>query len=111
MKLMVEVAGEVDAPPEQVLALVVRKTGFRRDGDLAWSQGGWWYRGEYRVTAAPGGSTLVHRVYNVAKSPVWTVALANRLFIGFGERTRAGVGALLAEVGDELGCAARLKRS
>ncbi|AXB49153.1 hypothetical protein [Amycolatopsis albispora] len=105
---MVEVAGVVEAPPERVLAAVARDTGWRRDGDTVWAQGGWWYRGEYLVSPAAGGSRVVHRVFNVARSPVWTVALANRLFIGFRERTRDGVGALLARVGEELGCAARL---
>ncbi|QFU92813.1 hypothetical protein [Amycolatopsis sp. YIM 10] len=107
---MVEVAGVVEAPPERVLAAVVRATGWRRDGDRAWVQGGWWYRGEYLVEPAAGGSRVVHRVFNVARSPVWIVALANRLFLGFGERTREGVGELLARIGDELGCAARLEK-
>lgn len=105
---MVEVAGVAEAPPEQVLAVVLRETGWQLDGDRAWVQGGWWYRGEYLVEPAAGGSRVVHRVFNVARSPLWTVALANRLFIGFRERTREGVGDLLARIGGELGCAARL---
>ncbi|MBN6037540.1 hypothetical protein [Amycolatopsis sp. 195334CR] len=108
MKLLVEVAGVVEAPPERVLGAVVRATGWRVDGDLVWAQGGWWYRGEYLVEPVAGGSRVVHRVFTVARSPVWTVALANRLFLGFGERTRAGVAELLARIGDELDCVARL---
>ena len=108
VKLLVEVAGVVEAPPERVLGAVVRATGWRVDGDRAWAQGGWWYRGEYLVEPVAGGSRVVHRVFTVARSPVWAVALANRLFLGFGARTRAGVAELLARIGDELDCAARL---
>lgn len=107
---MVEVAGVVEAPPERVLDAVVEATGWRREGGKAWAQGGWWYRGEYLVEPVQGGARVVHRVFNVARSPMWTVALANRLFIGFRARTRDGVAALLARIGDELGCAARVEK-
>jgi hypothetical protein len=50
-------------------------------------QGGWWYRGEYALTCTPGGTQLTHRVVNAARQPLWFVGLANRFFIGFGERT------------------------
>jgi len=31
------------------------------------SQGGWWYRGEYRVTADLDGATLEHVIVNIAQ--------------------------------------------
>lgn len=32
------------------------------------TQGGWWYRGEYRVVPDEFGSNLEHRIYNVART-------------------------------------------
>jgi hypothetical protein len=63
-------------------------------------QGHWWYRGE--ISAAPG-PVVTYRVFNIARSPTWVVALANRLFIGYrrtveqaATRTAAGIEAQLA---------------
>ncbi|HET6705271.1 hypothetical protein, partial [Amycolatopsis sp.] len=62
-------------------------------------QGGWWYRGEYRVTADPVGARVEHRVVNAASRGRWGVPLANRFFVGFRQEVSAGVGRLLADLG------------
>ncbi|GIG66220.1 hypothetical protein [Phytomonospora endophytica] len=74
------------------------------------AQGGWWYRGEYTVSPAEDdGTILTLRVYNVAgPGSRWAVPLANRFFRGFDDRTRAGFGAMLSELGGRLGCETRL---
>ncbi|GII84699.1 hypothetical protein Ssi03_26890 [Sphaerisporangium siamense] len=78
------------------------------DGFVA-AQGGWWYRGEYRLEPHPEGSRLVHRVFNVARRGRWAVPMANRFFIGFEARGRTGMSGLLARVGERLGCGTRLE--
>ncbi|GAA0925602.1 hypothetical protein [Nonomuraea longicatena] len=57
--------------------------------------------------AAPSGSRLTHSVYNVAQRMRWAVPLANRFFVGFGDRTRDGFAEGLRDLAAELGCAAR----
>ncbi|WP_202638773.1 hypothetical protein [Bailinhaonella thermotolerans] len=71
-------------------------------------QGGWWYRGEYALTAVPGGTRVSHRVRNVASRARWAVPLANRFFAGFEAATRAAFAALLTRVGDRLSAPTRL---
>lgn len=67
-------------------------------------EGGWWYRGEYTVTPiAPSRARVELRVFNVARTARWGVALANRGFVGFADRTRADFAALLADVAADLG--------
>lgn len=107
-QLIAEVAGVIAAPVEQVWPVLVDSTPRTELGEhsLAY-QGDWWYRGEWSVTTDPEGTRLVHRVYNVAGN-YWAVALANRLFIGFGERTRRSFADALKRVGKRLGCATRL---
>jgi hypothetical protein len=107
-QLITEVAGVIAAPVERVWPVLVEATPRTELGEhsLAY-QGGWWYRGEWSVTADPEGTRLVHRVYNVAGN-YWAVALANRLFIGFRERTRRSFAEGLARIGKQLGCATRL---
>ncbi|MDS0136434.1 hypothetical protein H5970_26785 [Amycolatopsis sp. CM201R] len=61
-------------------------------------QGGWWYRGEYRVTADPAGARVEHRVVNAASWGRWGVPLANRFFFGFRKEVTRGFGRLLAEL-------------
>ncbi|NUP66758.1 MAG: hypothetical protein HOW71_31805 [Nonomuraea sp.] len=70
-------------------------------------QGGWWYRGEWSVEPHSKGALLVHRVFNVAQRARWAVPLANRLFIGLAENTRAAFMAKLTQMGRRLGCSAR----
>ncbi|GAA3250048.1 hypothetical protein [Nonomuraea helvata] len=107
-RLITEVAGVIAAPVEEVWPVLVQRVPSTELGEhsLAY-QGGWWYRGEWSVTADPEGTRLVHRVYNVAGNH-WAVALGNRLFIGFRERTRRGFAEGLAHIGTQLGCATRL---
>ncbi|GGO22786.1 hypothetical protein [Microbispora bryophytorum] len=76
--------------------------------DLLAAQGGWWYRGEYRLAPDPSGTLLVHQVRNVAERLRWGVPLANGFFRGLGPRTRDGFAVLLDRVGAELGCQVRL---
>ncbi|HEY1180397.1 MAG TPA: hypothetical protein VGF17_29935 [Phytomonospora sp.] len=73
------------------------------------AQGGWWYRGEYTVSPAEdGGTILTLRVCNVAgRGSRWAVPLANGFFRGFADRTREGFDAMLAGLGERLGCATR----
>ena len=95
-KLLYEVSGIVAAPPEAVAPLLPRTV-----------QGGWWYRGEHLALPHPEGTRYVHRVYNVAQWWRWGVPLANRLFVGYHEKLRAGMRVGLAELGTRLGCATR----
>ncbi|MFF4416114.1 hypothetical protein ACFYY8_26615 [Streptosporangium sp. NPDC001559] len=71
-------------------------------------QGGWWYRGEHTVEPHPEGTLLTHRVFNVAERGRWAVSLANRFFVGLGDRTRNGFAEGLRRLGLELGCGTRL---
>lgn len=71
-------------------------------------QGGWWYRGEWSVTPHPQGALLTHRVFNIAQRASWGVPLANRLFIGFRDKTRDGFIESLTRMGNRLGCPTRL---
>ncbi|MDT7803255.1 MAG: hypothetical protein QOI78_6688 [Actinomycetota bacterium] len=73
-------------------------------------QGGWWYRGEYRVTADPAGARVEHRVVNVASRGRWGVPLANRFFLGFRARTAVAFAQLLEELGRPDGPDALLAR-
>ncbi len=102
MKLMHEFTGDVHAPPSRVEdRLRARLPGFGRVRPGVYAlQGGWWYRGEYHVQPLPsGGTRLVHRIYNVAgPGSRWAVPLANRMFIGFAEKTGAGFRRLLADL-------------
>lgn len=81
----------------------------RERGTIA-AQGGWWYRGEYTVSAAEdGGTILTLRVYNVAKAGSrWAVPLANNFFRGFDTRTREGLRGIVGDVAERLGCESRL---
>ncbi|GAA3079323.1 hypothetical protein [Streptosporangium carneum] len=72
------------------------------------AQGGWWYRGEYTVEPHPEGTLFVHRVFNVAARGRWAAPLANRLFVGFGGKTRSGFADGLRLIGRELDCGTRL---
>ncbi|MGA5764592.1 hypothetical protein [Nonomuraea bangladeshensis] len=107
-RLVTAVAGVVTAPVERVWPLLRRQVPAKEVGEhfLAY-QGGWWYRGEWTVTAHPEGTRVDHRVYCVA-GPFWAVALANRLFIGFGARTRRAFGDGLAAIAHQTGGSARL---
>ena len=108
MKALAEVSGVVARPPAEVFEDVRRRvTGggypMRTEVDAERGflavQGGWWYRGEYRVTADPGGARVEHRVVNAATWGRWGVPLANRFFLGFRARTAAAFARMLEELG------------
>ncbi|MFF3071529.1 hypothetical protein [Kitasatospora sp. NPDC057936] len=108
---MIVLTDTVDASADRVLDLIARTfsgvVGLdparaeidREQGRFAY-QGGWWYRGEYEVTAEAGRTRVTHRVFNVAgRGSRWAVPLANKFFFGFRERTEAGFRELLHEAG------------
>jgi hypothetical protein len=81
-------AGEIHANPADVYAAIKRRltppapdvTGFTADDahHLLIVQGGWWYRGEYRVLPSPGGSRIEHELVNVAQVAHWAGPIAGR---------------------------------
>ena len=62
-------------------------------------QGGWWYRGEYRVTADPDGSRLELTLVNVAQPAHWAGPLTGRAVL---RGTPAAFERLVAEIGRDL---------
>jgi hypothetical protein len=107
VKTLAEASGVVARPPAEVFERLRRKLGgghpmrmeVDRERGFVAVQGGWWYRGEYRVTTHPAGSRVEHRVVNAASRGRWGVPLANRFFVGFRTEVIAGFGRLLAELG------------
>ncbi|WP_410589520.1 hypothetical protein [Amycolatopsis sp. lyj-23] len=107
MKTLAEASGVVARPPEEVFERLRLKLSsghpMRMDVDSARGfvavQGGWWYRGEYRVTADPAGARVEHRVVNAASWGRWGVPLANRFFVGFRGKVATGFGRLLEDLG------------
>lgn len=93
-KLLFEVAGVIEAPPEKIAPYLPAPV-----------QGGWWYRGEYAAEDHPLGTRVVHRVFNVAERGAWAVPLANRLFLGYRANLDRGLTTRLAEIAAELGVA------
>ncbi|WP_409494887.1 hypothetical protein [Amycolatopsis sp. cmx-11-12] len=109
---MVEVAGVVPAPADEVFARIAGtlrgqpyNPHFEVDAERRFvaQQGGWWYRGEYTVEEDPAGARVTHRVYNVASRGRWAVPLANRFFVGFAERTREGFDRMMGDLTKEAG--------
>ena len=68
-------------------------------------QGEWWYRGVTTVEPDPRGSTVVHRVCNVAPGHGWAVRFVSRGPLAAVPRTFAET---LRRLGERLGVAARL---
>jgi len=107
VKALAEASGVVARPPGEVFDRLrgllsggghpMRMDVDRERGFVA-VQGGWWYRGEYRVTPDPAGARVEHRVVNAASRGRWGVPLANRFFVGFRARTAAGFARLLEEL-------------
>jgi hypothetical protein len=108
VKTLAEASGVVARPPAEVFERLRRKLAggaypLRMDVDREHGfvavQGGWWYRGEYRVTADPAGARVEHRVVNAATRGRWGVPPANRFFVGFRRKVAAGFADLLRELG------------
>jgi hypothetical protein len=107
MKTLAEASGVVARPPAEVFEAVLRRltggghpmrTEVDRERGFVAVQGGWWYRGEYRVTADPAGARVEHRVVNAATWVRWGVPLANRFFLGFRARTSVAFARMLEEL-------------
>jgi hypothetical protein len=65
-------------------------------------QGGWWYRGAVRLTAHPDGSQVTRTISNIASArSAWLVRLVHRQDPA---QLRAAHDALLAALGERLGC-------
>ncbi|MEV6640493.1 hypothetical protein [Amycolatopsis sp. NPDC051371] len=119
MKTLAEASGIVARPPGELFEEVRRRvTGgypMRTEVDAERGflavQGGWWYRGEYRVTADPAGSRVEHRVVNAATWGRWGVPLVNRFFLGFRARTAAAFARMLEELGQAGGHGPDLTRT
>lgn len=74
--VLLELEREVDASPSEVFDLLVprlapadghTKFAVYPDSFTAVMQGDWWYRGEYRVIAVPGGARVSYTVVNKAR--------------------------------------------
>ncbi|MEV6877592.1 hypothetical protein [Amycolatopsis sp. NPDC051128] len=107
MKTLAEASGVVARPPGEVFEELWRRvtgggypmrTEVDRDRGFLAVQGGWWYRGEYRVTADPAGTRVEHRVVNAASWGRWAVPPANRFFVGFRARTALAFARMLEEL-------------
>jgi hypothetical protein len=102
-------AGEIHADPAEVYAAIKWRltppdpdvSGFTADDDqgLLIVQGGWWYRGEYRVLPSPGGSRIEHELVNVAQAAHWAGPIAGRKSI---KQSAHVFGRLLTELAVEL---------
>ncbi len=119
VKALAEASGVVARPPAEVFEEVRRRvtgggypmrTEIDRDRGFLAVQGGWWYRGEYRVTPDPAGARVDHRVVNAASWGRWGVPLANRFFLGFRSRTAVAFARMLDELGRPDGPEAVLAR-
>jgi hypothetical protein len=108
-KLLVEVAGLIDAPVEQVWPELRSTIGATEtEGTTLAHQGGWWYRGEWSAEPDGAGTRVTHRVINVAQWLRWMVPLANRFFIGFEEETRTGFERGINTIAERLATTARV---
>ena len=119
-------AGHLDAAPDQVFAALVERMqeapGVAVDtaGHEVVQQGGWWYRGEYRVMAEPAdptataadgtgaeadaaaaasGTRLEFEIVNVAPSWHWAGPIAGRTVLA---NAPYGFHALLSDIEAEL---------
>ena len=81
-------AGTVSAAPDAVFAEVLRRVApaSPEGGNLSTDpvrrlivvQGGWWYRGEWRITADGTGSRIEYEIVNVAEPAHWAGPLTGR---------------------------------
>ena len=68
-------------------------------------QGEWWYRGVTSVEPGPGGSRVVHRVFNVAEKNGWVVRFVSR---GPLNAAPASFAEIVHGLGEQLGVATRV---
>jgi hypothetical protein len=68
-------------------------------------QGEWWYRGVTSVEPGPGGSRVVHRVFNVAEKNGWAVRFVSR---GPLNAAPASFAEIVHGLGEQLGVATRV---
>lgn len=113
-------AGHLDADPASVFAALLQRMqgapGVAVDADAREiaQQGGWWYRGEYRVMAEPAehgaeagaeggaaasGTRLEYEIVNVAQSWHWAGPIAGRKVLA---DAPYGFHALLSDIEAEL---------
>jgi hypothetical protein len=102
-------AGEIHADAADVYAAIKRRltppdpdvSSFTVDDAqrLLIVQGGWWYRGEYRVLPSDGGSRIEHELVNVAQGAHWAAPLVGRKSIS---QSAHVFGRLLTELAAEL---------
>jgi hypothetical protein len=103
-------AGTVPAAPDRVFeSLLARVSPMSPEGGnlsadpiarLVAVQGGWWYRGEYRVSADPAGSRLELTIVNVAAPAHWAGPITGRSVL---RASPAVFERLVADLGRELG--------
>jgi hypothetical protein len=79
-----EDVGVVEAPPDQVCAILQdlfgtspASTMARHDGERCSCrvEGAWWYRGEYFVNVHTRGALVTYRVSNIAQKRRWLVPI------------------------------------
>ena len=102
-------AGQIHAEPTVVYEAIKRRltppdpdvTRFLADDAdrLLIIQGGWWYRGEYRVLESPDGSRIEHELVNVAGPLHFFGPIAGRKSIA---QSAHVFGRLLTELAAEL---------
>ena len=99
-------AGTVSGAPDAVFAEVLRRVapGSPEGGHLSSDpvrrlvvvQGGWWYRGEWRVIPDGTGSRIEYEIVNVAQPAHWAGPLTGRREL---RAAPAAFSALLRELG------------
>ena len=102
-------AGEIAADAETVYHCLLRRLApidqpaiifaSRSAERLIVVQGGWWYRGEWRVLPVEDGSRIEYELLNVAQSMHWAGPLAGRSVIA---GAPASFQALLSDLVEEL---------
>jgi hypothetical protein len=84
VRLLKELQGVVEAPPEQVAPIVLAAPaapGVTVAVDPAAGtlsvQGGWWYRGETTVRTHPRGTLVTYRILDIARQGRWATWLVS----------------------------------
>jgi hypothetical protein len=102
-------AGSVPADPDRVFAALVPRLSppTPEGGSFAHDpvtrelvvQGGWWYRGEWRVLPDPDGSRIEYEIVNVAQPAHWLGPITGRREL---KAAPSAFARLLGELHDEL---------